>query len=64
VFKQARQDLYDELERIVLDGSVAKDQAALEVKRQLDALNRVQRLILRPLVVEMMKTQGRKRSLN
>lgn len=65
VFKQARQELYDDLERVQLDGSAAKDQEALEVKRQLDALNRLQRIILRPVVAEQLAQQGRKRqSLN
>lgn len=64
VFKAARQELVTDIERCILDGSVAKNDNALELVRQLQALNTVQRIILRPLVAEVARAQGRKRSIN
>jgi hypothetical protein len=64
VFKQARQELVVDIERVKLDGSEVRNNEVLELVRQLHALNSVQRIILRPLVAEMVKAQGRKRSLN
>lgn len=64
VFKQARQELVTDIERAILDGSPANNDKALELVRQLQALNSVQRIILRPLVAEMAKQQSRKRAVN
>lgn len=66
VFDEARKELITVIERTVLDGSEAKDRAALEAVRQLQALNQVQRIILRPLVAERIaqKKADRKAGLN
>jgi hypothetical protein len=63
VFKQARAELVQSIEQCQLDGSQARNDQAVELVRQLQALNSVQRIILRPLVAEIAKAQGRRRSL-
>src|SRR5262245_1433313 len=63
VFDVAAKELTVAIERCTLDGSEAKDRAALELVRQLQALNQVKRIILRPLVAEMTAAQKRKRGL-
>lgn len=63
VFNQARQELVQSIERCQLDGSQAKNDQALELVRQLQALNSVQRIILRPVVAEMMKAQSKRSRL-
>lgn len=63
VFNQARQELVQGIERCQLDGSQAKNDQALELVRQLQALNSVQRIILRPVVAEMMKAQSKRSRL-
>lgn len=63
-FKQTRDDLHNELERIDMDGSPAAIAAVLAIKAKLDGLLAVQRTILRPLVAQMVAEQGRKRGLN
>lgn len=57
VFKQARAELVTDIERCQLDGSQAVNDKALELVRQLQALNSVQRIILRPLLAEAAKAQ-------
>lgn len=58
VFKAVRQELVSNVERVVLDGTPEKERAALEAVRQLQSLNEVQRMILRPLVAAEMKKRG------
>lgn len=60
VFKQARSELVADIERTILDGSQAVNDKALELVRQLQALNTVQRIILRPIAAEMLKEQNRR----
>lgn len=61
VFDEARKELVTAIERTVLDGSTAKNDEALELVRQIQALNQVQRIILRPLVAERAQELKRKR---
>ncbi len=64
VFKQAETELFDEFQRIALDGSDTANRRVLALKAEMDALNRVKRIILRPIVVEAVKQAGvRKRNL-
>lgn len=55
VFKAARAELVKNIEVAVLDGTPEQDRAALEAVRQLQSLNLVQRIILRPLIAEAQK---------
>lgn len=54
VFDTAHAECVREIERVTLDGSPEKERAALEMVRQLQALNQVKRVIMRPLVAEQM----------
>ncbi len=64
VFATARKELVTAIERCQLDGTKGREDAAIELVRQLQSLNQVQRIILRPLVAEAAAKQSRRRSLN
>jgi hypothetical protein len=64
VFDAAEKEIFVEFQRLTMDGSADAVRKLKAIKDEMDALNRLRRVILRPLAVQMAKQSSRKRGLN
>jgi hypothetical protein len=62
LFVETRESIIASIERITLDGSVERENAVLELVRQLQCMTELRRTMLRPIAQEQLEESRKKRA--